>query len=91
VNTPITSEKGHTMSNETVKPNVEPTAEVISKMAQTLRGRADELDRLATRMRETGNIDYASEAISVYVGMVGELRLDLLVARPIRELESAGR
>jgi hypothetical protein len=79
------------MSTETQKPDVEPTAEVISKMAQTLRGRAEELDRLASRMRETGNIDYASEAVSTYVNLVSELRLDLLIARPIRELEGLVR
>lgn len=71
--------------------NVEPTAEVVDKMAQALRTRADELDRLAARMRETGNFDYASEALSVIVNLTPELRLDLLVARPVRVLDAVVR
>lgn len=70
---------------------IEPTAEQVFKMANILRERAVELDKLAVRMRETGSFDYAAEAMNVIVNIVPELRLDLLVARPVRVLDAVMR
>jgi hypothetical protein len=70
---------------------IEPTVEQVFKMTKILRERADELEKLAVRMRETGSFDYASEAMNVIVNTIPELRLDLLVARPVRVLDAVVR
>ena len=67
--------------------NVEPTVEVIDKMAQTLRDKAIELERLAIQMRNREDITYAAEAISTVSNMMNQLRIDLLVTRPLREYQ----
>jgi hypothetical protein len=66
--------------------DVEPTALVISAAAVRLRDAADDLDRMAKRMRASQDITYASEAVSTIVNCMATTRLDLLVTRPIRGL-----
>jgi len=66
--------------------DVEPTAEIIDKAASELERAAGELRRKAAAMREKGDIEYASEAISTLVNLWPNLRIDLLVTRPIRAL-----
>lgn len=66
--------------------NVEPTAEVIDNMAKRLSEVSEELRRTAERMRERSDLTYASEAINTISNMSNQLRLDLLVSRPLREL-----
>jgi len=66
--------------------NVEPTAEVIDNMVKSMTDYAKELTRISTRLRETKDITYASEAVTTVSNMMNQLRLDLLVTRPIREL-----
>jgi HAMP domain-containing protein len=68
--------------------NVEPIAQVIDDLAADLRRRADELERLAGSLRDTGDLDEAVAAVSVAVS-TANLRLDLLLSRPIRELQRA--
>lgn len=68
--------------------NVEPVAQVIDDLAADLRRRADELGRLAGSLRDTGDLDEAVAAVSVAVS-TANLRLDLLLSRPIRELQRA--
>ena len=67
--------------------NIEPTAEVIDKMAKQLRDYADELDRTVRNMREKGDITYAGEAMNTIQSISMNLRTDLLITRPIREYE----
>lgn len=67
--------------------NVEPTAEVIDTMAKQLRDFADELDRIARSMRDSGDITYAAEAMNNIQNIPMNLRTDLLVTRPIREYD----
>lgn len=67
--------------------NVEPTAEVIDDMAQAALYRANELQQIAKKMRERNDISYASEAISTARNLLGDMRLDLLITRPLREVE----
>jgi len=66
--------------------NVEPTAEVIDNMAKRLTEISEELRRIATRMRERSDITYAGEAMNTISNMTNQLRLDLLITRPLREL-----
>lgn len=66
--------------------NVEPTAEVIEEMAGVLEARANDLRNLAKSMRETNDLGYAAEAVSVIKNLTSNLRLDLLVTRPLRAL-----
>lgn len=67
--------------------NVDPTAEVIEKMANLMRKFASELDGISAKMRISHDIGFASEAITAVVNCIQNLRLDLLVTRPIREYE----
>jgi hypothetical protein len=71
------------------KVNVQPVAEVIDNMVKTLQHAAVDLERTASRMRERGDITYASEAMTTISNLTNQLRLDLLVTRPIRELQRA--
>jgi hypothetical protein len=66
--------------------DVEPTAQHLEAMARALVTRAAELERLAGRLRETQNLEIAPEALNIYAGLVNELRLDLVVSRPVRSL-----
>jgi hypothetical protein len=68
--------------------NVEPIAKVIDDLAENLRHRAAELDRHAEELRATGDLDIVSVALNVAVS-TANMRLDLLVTRPIRELQRA--
>lgn len=67
--------------------NVNPTAEVIDNIAKRLRERANDFDRIAAKMRETGDMRYAAEAMSEVSNLIPSLRIDLLVTRPLREYE----
>ena len=70
--------------------NVEPTAEIIDTMVDRLKHAAIEMRRVANRMRESADLAYASEVIVIVANLPTQLRLDLLVTRPIRELIAKG-
>jgi hypothetical protein len=72
-----------------MKIDVEPTAEVIDRMAEHFRYVAQQLDRCAAGLRESGNLDYASEAANTVQNGFMNARLDLLVSRPVRALLTA--
>lgn len=71
------------MSNQI---NIESTAETIEGMAAELEAKARELRVIAKRARETSDLGYAAEAATVVMNIMGTLRLDLLIRRPLREL-----
>ena len=64
--------------------NPAPTVEVIDAMASRLRDSAKELERLAARMRDTNDLELAGDAANVIANLLPNLRLDLLVTRPIK-------
>lgn len=64
--------------------NAVPTAEVIESMAARLLDGAKELERLAARMRESEDLELAGAAANVIANLMPNLRLDLLVTRPLR-------
>ena len=66
--------------------DVEPTAQVIDTAAERFRQTAEELNRLASRMRERNDLTYASEAMMAIINTMQNCRMDLLVTRPIRAL-----
>lgn len=68
--------------------DVEPIAQVIDGLAEDLRHRAAELERHAQALRETGDLDEAVAALKTAVSTTN-MRIDLLVSRPIRELQRA--
>ena len=70
----------------TTTPNINPTADTVDAMVRTLRDTALDLERLAKRMRESGDFELAGDAINSIANMVPNLRLDLLVQRPLREM-----
>lgn len=67
--------------------NVEPTAQIIDNMADNLIRYAADLKRLALRMRENKDLTYTSEAINTITNCILNLRLDLLITRPLREYQ----
>lgn len=67
--------------------DVEPTAHKIDEMAKTLKRSAITIEKAARRMREDGDLYYAAEVITEVVNLISNLRLDLMVTRPIRALE----
>lgn len=70
--------------------NVEPTAKVIDDLAEDLRRRAIELDCLAAELRKTGDLELAAIALTTAMNH-SNMRIDLLVARPVRELSRQAR
>lgn len=66
--------------------NVEPTAKVIDDIAEELELKVRELRRIAAELRETGNLDCAGEAAATVATLTRNMRLDLLVMRPLRQL-----
>lgn len=65
--------------------NVQPTAEAIEKMAENLRSAAAQLDAIAERTRQKGNFELVGDAANCVANLMPNLRLDLLVVRPLRE------
>lgn len=68
--------------------DVEPTAQTIDAAAERFRQAADELNRLAGRMRERNDLTYSSEALMAILNAMQNARIDLLVTRPIRALSA---
>ena len=64
--------------------DVEPTAEAIESAAKVLEHASANLRRLSARMRETGDLTIASEAMGCIQNMWHNMRLDLLITRPLR-------
>ena len=67
-----------------MKVDVQPTVEVIEKMVSYIRDEADRIQRISVSMQRTGDISYAAEVVNEVQNMFMNLRLDLLVTRPIR-------
>lgn len=67
--------------------STERTVEVINNMANMLEDYAKILRREATELKESGDWSICGEVVQTIASMNGSLRLDLLVNRPIRELE----
>lgn len=69
--------------------DVEPIAKAIDDLAEDLQRRADVLRAHANSLRETGDMDEVSSALTVAVS-TANMRLDLLVRRPIRQMTRLG-
>lgn len=69
------------------KINVAPTAAIIKDMARTMNNYAKELERISAKMIERNDMSLAAEAMSAVTNCLSNMRLDLLVTRPIREYE----
>lgn len=69
--------------------DVEPIAKAIDDLAEDLQRRADALRAHANSLRETGDMDEVSSALTVAVS-TANMRLDLLVRRPIRQMTRLG-
>ena len=83
---------GHTYPSRTAIPNaacrVWQTAKSIDNMAETMLRYSANLKKTAAKMRESGDITYASEAMNDVTNCIMNLRLDQLVSRVIREGEN---
>jgi hypothetical protein len=71
----------------TTKPDVEQTAQAIEQAAQRFQQAAGDLERLAAKLRERGDLNLASEALMTSLNVMQSARLDLLVTRPLRAYE----
>ena len=69
------------------KIDVEPTAQIIDQAIVRIQSAVRELEFIAKNMRSREDLTYASEAIGIIVNLPQQLRVDLLVTRPIRELQ----
>lgn len=79
-----------TKNSEDQAPSVESTAEIIDKMAEELEYKAKELRRTAADMRKEQSLEYASIAMQTVASVFQNMRLDLLVSRPLRALGYKG-
>jgi len=70
-----------------MKRETKPTEEVIRKMAKQLEYSTIAINRIADKLAASGDLSYAAEAIQEVVNLIMDLRLDLLITRPIREYE----
>lgn len=64
--------------------HVAETCAAIDAAADRMSDAATELRRIAARMKQTRDLTYAGEAISVVAQLPGQCRLDLFVIRPLR-------
>lgn len=67
--------------------NTQPTCEIILQAADRLEETAKELRLQSKRLEESGDFSYTAEVANKIVNMILNLRLDLLITRPIREYE----
>lgn len=69
------------------KIKAEMTAQVLDQIAQVMIDTAGRLNKLAVEMRQKNDVSYATEAINHVISCFNNCRIDLLVARPIREYQ----
>ena len=67
--------------------NVESTAQSIDEMASTIERFAASIRNQAKRMREEKDISIAADVANNVTGMLTNIRLDLLITRPLREMQ----
>ena len=67
--------------------DVRPTASAIQDMANNLKHYAMELERIKASMIKYNDISYAGEALNSVTSCFSNMRMDLLVTRPIREYD----
>lgn len=65
--------------------DVKPTAEAIRKMAENLRHAAQQLDGIAEKTEANGTFEYVGDAANCIANLMPNLRLDLLIVRPLRQ------
>lgn len=70
-----------------VNVEAESTAAVIADMVDTMKRYTRELERIGQKMINTNDVSLASEALNAVTNCMQNLRLDLLVTRPIREFD----
>lgn len=67
------------------------TVEAVEAMVRRLREGAMELEALAAKLKSAQDVELAAEAVAVVVNLVPNLRLDLLVTRPLKAAITAAR
>ena len=70
-----------------MKFNVTPTVSVINDMIRHLYKTAKELEYIANKMMEDDDISRTAEAANTLTNCIQNLRIDLLITRPIREFD----
>ena len=60
--------------------------QLVRESAKTMHRYADDMDRCADKMEERDDLEYLGEAMLCVTNMLNNLRLDLFVSRPVREI-----
>ena len=66
--------------------DVTPTCQVIDQMIVNLEATAQELKRYRMTISEKNDLTYVAEVSNCITSCLGNLRLDLLITRPLRAL-----
>lgn len=69
--------------------DTKPTVEAINNMATLMSSKSEELRQTARRLQDTGDFSRVADAMSIITNMVGNLRLELLIVRPLRAYEDS--
>ena len=71
------------------KPDLSQVANAIEDMALRARTAADDLDRIAKRIRIGGEPDHAADAINIVTNLSNSVRMDKLVTRIVSAYQRA--
>ncbi len=66
--------------------NLQPTLEIIDAMIEHTQELVKELQRERQQIAQSKDIEQVSSVVNTVVNYISNLRLDLLVARPVRAL-----
>lgn len=69
--------------------DTKPTEQALLDMAENLEEEARKMRRYAADLADKKDFNVAGWAINSIVNLLGNMRLDLLVIRPVREYENA--
>lgn len=71
--------------------NVEPTAEILDKISEVLFEASGQIAKYAVQLRETKDLELATQAMHDVAHLQSKMRLDLLVARPLRQYQQVAQ
>ena len=66
--------------------NAQSTVEAINQTAARMEEYAAEIRRIGLKISETGDLERTADVVNAVTNCIMNLRLDLLVTRPLREM-----
>lgn len=67
--------------------NTGPTIDIMNQMAETLENAAKSIRQQAKELSQSGDFSIAGDALNTVKNTFSNMRIDLLVTRPIREYQ----